>query len=84
MKKISDAVINEAVKNAKFIKLETKVNKLDKKKPNVTTLIHINQQNPEKQNLEKKMEMLIKNYKPLFKYKTWNISNKSRIKSRDK
>ena len=37
-------------KTRKLKTLKTKVNKLDKKIPDVTTLIHINQQN-----LEKKM-----------------------------
>ena len=50
----------EFVKNTKFNTLNTKVNKLDKKIPNATTLIHINQYNTDKQNLEKKLKMLIK------------------------
>ena len=34
---------NEVVKNTEFNTLKTEVIKLDKKVPNVTTLIHINQ-----------------------------------------
>ena len=53
LKKSSNVVANEVVKNRKFITL--------KKKLKTTTLIHINQYNTDKQNLEKKLEMLIKN-----------------------
>ena len=59
MRKLSDVVDNEVVKNTKFNTLKTKVNILEKKIPDATTLIHINQYNTIKQNLEKKM-MLIK------------------------
>ena len=38
----------------KFNTLKTTVNNLDKKVPDETTLIHINQYNTGKQNLEKK------------------------------
>ena len=51
---------NEVGKNRKFNTLKTEVNNLDKKIPDATTLIHINQYNRDKKNLEKKMEMLIK------------------------
>ena len=61
MKKLSDVVDNEVVKNTKFSRLKTKVNNLEKKIPNATTLIHINQYNTDKQKIEKKIEMLIKN-----------------------
>ena len=46
-KKLSDAVINEVVKNTKFNKLNTKVNNLEK---NVMCIlsIHINQYNTDK------------------------------------
>ena len=47
-KKLSDVVDNELVKNIKFNKLKTKVNNLDKRIPNATTLIHINQYNTDK------------------------------------
>ena len=60
LKKLSDAVDNEVVKTTKFNTLKTKVNNLEKKISDATTLIHINQYNTEKQNLEKKTEMLIK------------------------
>ena len=49
LKKLSDAVDNEVVKNAKFKTLKIKVNNLEKKIPDETTLIHINQYNTEKQ-----------------------------------
>ena len=62
LKKLSDVVANEVVKNTKFNTLKTKVNSLEKKIPDATTLIHINQYNTDKQNLEKKWEMLTKNY----------------------
>ena len=61
-KKLSDVVHNEVVKNTKFNTLRIEVNNLEKKTPNATTLIHINQYNTDKQNLEKKIEMLIKKY----------------------
>ena len=54
-------VDNTVVKNTKFNTLKTKVNILGKKIPDATILIHINQYNTDKQNLEKKLEMLIKN-----------------------
>ena len=54
LNKLIDVVKNEVVKNTKFNTLKTKVNKLDKKFPDVTTLIHINGYNMDKQNLEKK------------------------------
>ena len=54
-KKLSDVVDNEAVKNTKFITLNTKVNNLKKKIPDATALIHINQYNTDKQTLEKKI-----------------------------
>ena len=55
MKKLSDVMDNKVVKNKKFNTLKTKVNNLEKKFPDVTTLIHINQYNTDKQNLEKKL-----------------------------
>ena len=42
LKKLSDVVDNEVVKNTKFNTLRTKVNNLEKKIPDATTLIHIN------------------------------------------
>ena len=53
---------NKVVENTKFNTLKTKVNKLDKKISDATTLIQINQYNTEKQNLEKKLETLMKIY----------------------
>ena len=41
MKKLSDVVDNELVKNIKFNTLKTKVNNLEKKILDATTLIHI-------------------------------------------
>ena len=55
LKKLSDAVDNEVVKNTKFNTLKTKVNNLEKKIPDGATLIQINQYNTDKQNLEKKI-----------------------------
>ena len=52
--KLSDVVDDEVVKNTKFNTLKTKVNNLEKKNPDAITLIHINQYNTDKQNLEKK------------------------------
>ena len=63
LKKLNDVVDNEVVKNTKLNTLKTKVNNLEKKIPDATAFIHINQYNTNKQNLEKKMEMLIKNTK---------------------
>ena len=54
LKKLSDIVDNEVVKNSKFNTLKTKVNKLDKKISDATTLVRINQCNTDKENLEKK------------------------------
>ena len=54
MEKLSDVVDNEVVKNTNFNTLKIKVNNLDKKIPDATTLIHINQCNTDKQNLVKK------------------------------
>ena len=58
---MSDMVDNAVVKNTKFNTLKTKVNSLEKKILDATILIHINQYNTNKKNLEKKLEMLIKN-----------------------
>ena len=53
LKKLSDVVDNEVVKNTKFNTLNTKVNTLEEKISDATTLVHINQYNTE--NLEKKI-----------------------------
>ena len=59
LKKISDAVSKEVVKNTKFNKVNTKVNNLENKIPDATTLIHINHYNTDK-GLEKKIEAVDK------------------------
>ena len=56
LKKLSDLVDNEVVKNTKFNTLKTKVNNLDEKIPDASTLIHTNQYNADKQNLWKHIE----------------------------
>ena len=55
-KKLSDVVDNEVVKNTKFNTLKTKVNTLENKIFYAATLIHINQYNTDKENIEKKIE----------------------------
>ena len=62
LKKLSDVINNKVVKNLKLNTLKTKVNYLEKKIPDATTLIHINQYNTDKQNLKKKMKVLIEKY----------------------
>ena len=54
LKKFSDAVDNEVVKNTKFNTLKTKVKNLEKNIPDATTLIHINQFNTGKQKFTEK------------------------------
>ena len=54
LKKSNELVDNGVVKNAKFKTLKAKVLNLEKNPPDATTLIHINQCNTDKQNLEKK------------------------------
>ena len=49
--------VNKLLKTQKFNTLKTKVNISEKKIPDVTALIHINQFNTDKQNMEKKMEI---------------------------
>ena len=53
MKELSDVVSNEVVKNTKFNTLNTKVNSLEKKILDATTLMHINQYKIDKKNREK-------------------------------
>ena len=55
MKKISDVVDNEVVKNTKCSILKTKVNYLENKIPHAIILIHINHYNTDNENLEKKI-----------------------------
>ena len=45
LKKFSDVVDNELVKNTKFNTLKTKVNNLEKKISDAATLIHLNRYN---------------------------------------
>ena len=52
--------IKKFVKNTNINPLKTKVNNLEKKISDETTLIHINHYNTDKQNFEYKLEMLIK------------------------
>ena len=59
---LSNVVDNEVVKSTKCNTQKTKVKSLDKKTPDATTLIHINQYNTDKQNLEKKFEDIDKKY----------------------
>ena len=62
LKNVSDVVDNKVVKNTKYNTLKIKVNNLQKKIPDETTLIHINQYNTDKQNLEKKIGYVDKIY----------------------
>ena len=50
LKNLSD-LVDKNVKITKFNKLNTKLNKLDKKVLDATTLIHINQYNTDKQKM---------------------------------
>ena len=61
LKKLSNVVDNEVVENTKFNTLKTKVKDLENKIPEATTFINLNQYNTDKQNLGKKMEILIQN-----------------------
>ena len=45
LRKLSDVVSKEVVKNTKFSTLNTKVNNLKREIPEATSLIHINQYN---------------------------------------
>ena len=51
LKMVSDVVDNEVVENTKFNTVKRKVNILDQKVPDTTTLIHRNQYDRDKQNL---------------------------------
>ena len=85
LKKLSDVVDNEVVKNTKFNTLKKKVNNLDNKKnPNATTLIYISLYNRDKQNLVEKIGVVDKkntrhewcsDYN-CFKYKISEAENK--------
>ena len=51
LKKLSDVVDNDVVKNAKFNTLKIKVNSLKNKIPGATTLIHVNRYKTDKQKI---------------------------------
>ena len=59
LKTLSNVVDNEVVKNTKF---NTLINNLERKILDGTTLIHINQYDRDRQNLEKKIENVDKKY----------------------
>ena len=67
LKNLSDVVDNEVIKNSKFNTLQTKLNI-----PDATTLIHLNQYNTDKQNLEKKIVDVDKRN---FRYKQFSDCN---------
>ena len=75
VKKLSDVVGNEVVKNTKFNILKTKVNNLEKKIPDATNLIHTNQYNIDKQNLEKKIGDVDKKIPDTSALVTTNVTN---------
>ena len=56
MHKLNDVVDNEVVKSTKFNTLKTKLNDLENKIPDASTLIWLNQYNTYKQNLGKKTD----------------------------
>ena len=56
LKKLSEVLDNELVKNKKFSKLKTKLNSLEKKIPDATTFIQINQYNTGKSFFAKKKQ----------------------------
>ena len=58
LKKLSGVVSTEVVKRAVYHKLNTKVNSLEKKIPDASTLIQTNQYSTDKQSLEKKLKVL--------------------------
>ena len=62
LKKLSDVLDNELAKNTKSNTLMTKVNNLEMKIPGATTLIHINQYNTNKQNLDNKIRDIDEKY----------------------
>ena len=62
LEELSDVVSKEVVKNSKCNKLNSKVNKLANNIPDAIILISINQQNTDKQSLEKKVGDVGKNY----------------------
>ena len=78
VKKLNDVVDNEVVKNTKFNTLKTKVKNSEKKISDATTLIHINQCNTNKENLEKKnwrLKNTSKKYKRFRDYNCFEYKN---------
>ena len=61
LKRLSDVLDKQVVKNKNISTLNTKVNSLEKEIPDLNTLFQINQYDIDKQNLQKKIVMLIKN-----------------------
>ena len=62
LEKLSHIVHNKVAKNTKINTLKAKVNNLEKKITDATTLIHINKYNTDKQNLGKKIGDVDKKY----------------------
>ena len=62
LKRLTDIVYRAIVKKLEFNKLNTKLNNLEKKTPETTTLILIKECNTDKQSLEKKNEDAHKKY----------------------
>ena len=56
LKNLSGVVSKEVIKNTEFNKLNTKINYSEKATPAAINLIHINQYNVDKHNLEKKVD----------------------------
>ena len=67
LKKLRDVVSKEVVENTKFKKLNTKINSLEKKIPDATTLIHINQSNTDEENLEKRIGDVMSHFSGLVR-----------------
>ena len=85
LKKLSDIVHNEVVKNTKFITRKTKVNNLEKPIPDAITLIHIDQYKIDKQNLEEKIRDIDKKNTKYNWFSEYNcFEYKKIIKSRIK
>ena len=60
LKRLSDVLDKQVVKNKNISTLNTKVNSLEKKIPDLNTLFQINQYNKDKQSLQKKIVIFIK------------------------
>ena len=84
LKKLSDEVDNEVVKNTKFNTLKTKVDGLEKKILDGTTLFHINRYNTHKQKLEKKIGDVHKNTPGTSVLMTATVLNKKISKVKNK